>query len=340
MKLAIIGGLGFIGTNLVAKSNSYQCDSKEFKIKIIDNFSSDIYDSIYELPSQAPQLEKLRRDVSTPHGWVSGVSIHNVDISNSKENLFEYLDGADFIIHLAAATSVPKSIIHPINDAKSNIIGLLNVLESSKRVNPKRFIFASSNAPLGNAVLPVNETRPYQPRSPYAISKTAGEMYCKIYSEIHGLKSTVLRFSNVYGPFCYKKTSVVSALITNALNNLPLLIDGDGTQTRDFIYSGDLADAILACTNMDSTFSDFEIFQVATGIETSIIDLSSAIKDILKAEYKINVTLEHTASRIGDIHQNVSSIDKARDILNWSPQTSLHSGLTSTIQNLYSFLKR
>ena len=237
--------------------------------------------------------------------------------------------GADVVVHLAANTGVPLSMTAPLLDCLCNVVGTLNCLEAARASGVRRFIFASSGAPLGECETPIHEKVLPRPVSPYGVSQLAGEAYCSVYCHAFGLETIALRFSNVYGPLSAHKTSVVATFIQKALAGEDLEIFGDGNQTRDFIYVTDLIGAICKAAIADSIAG--ELFQVATAQETSIVLLTDKLIDALRSsgfDRKIQVTNE--APRSGDVRHNVANIGKARRMLGWQPVVSLDEGLKKT----------
>ena len=241
------------------------------------------------------------------------------------------------VVHLAAQTGVPGSLFDPRKDCETNVIGTLNLLEACRNERAKvgdgangghshcrRFIFASSNAPLGRQAPPATEDKAPLPISPYGASKLAGEAYCLAYHGSWGLETVALRFGNVYGPFSAHKNSVVAKFAKDILGQGPITLDGDGEQTRDFIYVGDLCRAVVLA--LESRVSG-EVFQIATGIETSIRTLAGLLQQIADDE---NLHISNGPARQGDIRRNYSSIEKARTLLGWEPQADLLYGVRAT----------
>jgi UDP-glucose 4-epimerase len=237
------------------------------------------------------------------------------------------IEGCSAVVHLAAQTGVPGSVEDPRTDCDINVLGTLNVLEAARRASsgdsPLRVVFASSNAPMGRQAPPAREDAAPLPVSPYGASKLAGEAYCLAYHGSFGLGTVALRFANVYGPRSGHKTSVVAAFIRDALAGAPLTVYGDGAQTRDFIYVDDLCRAVVAALQSDAAG---EIYQIATGVETSINELI----DILSEVSGRRLDVRRQPARVGDVARNFSDISKARDQLAWQPSVSLREGLSTT----------
>ena len=234
------------------------------------------------------------------------------------------------VVHLAANTGVGPSVENPRMDCLSNVLGTFNVLESARENNVRRFIFASSGAPIGECVPPIHEEMVPHPVSPYGASKLAGEAYCSAYFRTFSIETVALRFGNVYGPRSGHKNSVVAKFIRNALNGLPIQVYGDGNQTRDFLYIDDLVESIVQSSKMPNIGG--EVFQIATASETSIRQIVLEIQDALKSVNIELPTLEYTNPRLGDVHRNYSDTRKAESLLGWKPLTSRKEGLQKTVK--------
>ncbi len=308
----ITGGAGFIGLNLV----DYILKKKNYKIIVLDNLSS----------GNSGLLKKIVED--------NGL-IFNKKISPDKnflfvkadirdKNLDNIFEKTDFVVHLAAQTGVIPSIENPFKDAEINIIGTLNLLTLSVKHNIKKFIFSSSAAPLGEQIPPLNEGKVPSPLSPYGASKLAGEGYCKAFYGSFGLETVIFRFSNVYGIYSYHKGSVVAEFYKRIIKGKPIYVYGDGNQTRDFIFAKDLAKVIVETLEKNNIGG--EIFQLGTGVETSVNQLISYIKDIMNYSLEI----EYKPERKGEIRRNYASIEKAKKILGFEPEYDLKMGLKLT----------
>ena len=296
-KILVTGGAGFVGANLVrVLLNS------NFHVTVLDNLSVGNLDYIRDLE----------------------IKFVDADILDS-DAIDDAVSGHDGIVHLAAQTGVPGSLLDPRKDCETNIIGTLNLLEAARHHGIKRFVFASSNAPLGRQKPPATEDKAPLPISPYGASKLAGEGYCLAYHGSWGLGTVVLRFANLYGPFSAHKGSVVAKFVRDIEENGQIVIDGDGQQTRDFINVGDLCQAVVLA--LQSNVGG-EIFQIATGVETSIIELAQMVQQIMGH----NIVIDHGPDRQGDIRKNYSKVSKAQDVLGWVPKIPLEIGLQDSIR--------
>ncbi len=301
MKILVTGGAGFVGANLVRLLLE-----KGHKVRVLDNFSA-----------------------GTRH-YLDGLDLEIVegDILDT-EIVAQAVAGVDGIVHLAAQTGVPGSLKDPRRDCEVNVIGTLNMLEAARAEQERqgkqiRFVFASSNAPLGKQPPPATEDKAPLPISPYGASKLAGEGYCLAYNGSWGLGTVVLRFANLYGPYSLHKNSVVAKFFKDIQEKGQITIDGDGQQTRDFIYVDDLCRAVHLA--LESKISG-EVFQIATGVETSILELGMLMQEMTETK----VGLNHGPSRQGDIKKNYSKISKVHQYLDWYPIEDVSQGLRNTV---------
>jgi UDP-glucose 4-epimerase len=270
----------------------------------------------------------------TPHSsLLTSVELIVGDILDEKLAL-EAAKDMDIIVHLAANTGVGPSVENPRLDCVTNIIGTLNYLEAARHNKVKRFVFASSGAPVGECTPPIHEELPAHPVSPYGASKLAGEGYCSAYFRTFGVETVALRFGNVYGPLSGHKNSAVAKFIRQAMNGETLEIYGDGKQTRDFIYIGDLVRAVRLAATVEGIGG--EVFQIATNAETTIGELVELLIPILRQSGIENINVNHVSSRVGDVLRNFSDIKKANERLQWKAEVHLKNGLTKTLD----FFKR
>ncbi len=296
MNILITGGCGFIGTNLISK-----LEGKPYNLRILDNLSASAA-SKSDIDSKKLVIGDIRDEKLAD----------------------ELTKGVDVIVHLAAHTSVVGSVKDPKTDCDINIIGTLNLLRACVKNSVRRFIFASSNAAVGVHTPPIDEEKLPIPLSPYGASKLACEGYCSAFYRTFGIETVILRFSNVYGPNCLHKSSVVAKFIKALLNSKSLSIYGDGTQTRDFVYVGDICDAILLCLTKKDISG--ETFQIGTGIEVAVIELAKRIIAIDGRDTK----LDFKPPRKGEIFRNFSDIEKSNRVLGFKPRVMLDEGLRET----------
>jgi UDP-glucose 4-epimerase len=230
------------------------------------------------------------------------------------------------IVHLAAHTGVVPSVEDPRHDSEVNVGGTLNALLAARDGAAEAFVFASSGAPLGSVEPPGHEGLAPRPLSPYGASKLAGEGMCSAFAGSYGLPTTVLRFTNVYGPFSYHKGSVVARCLKRIMDGLPLTVYGDGTQTRDFLYVDDLCGAVVAALARKPRG---ELYQLGTGTETSVNEL---VEHLVALAPEGEVRIEHEPARPGEVLRAYSDIGKARRELGYDPATPLVEGLATTFE--------
>jgi UDP-glucose 4-epimerase len=240
----------------------------------------------------------------------------------------ELVGDHSLILHLAARNII-ASTANPLDDYATNIGGTLNVLMAARASKVDRVVYSSSASVYGNPrSIPINEDDPLWTLSPYAVSKLGGENYCTAFAESYGLRVTTVRYSNVYGPgqrpdnpYC----GVVSKFLVEAHAGRPITIHGDGEQTRDYTYIDDAVEATLLAGVHPR--AEGEVFNVGTGIETSVNRLAASIGEALE----VDVDLRHVDRRdIDNIRRRVVNIEKIRRMLRWTPQWTLDRGLVET----------
>lgn len=313
----ITGGCGFIGSNLIRRILE---DSPRSNIRVLDNLSSGTEDDLKKI-CKFENISCIKKPPVNIELYIG--DIRDEKICNAA------IIGIDVVVHLAASTGVAPSVQDPMFDFTNNVIGTLNLLNSARKVKLKKFIFASSGAPLGETSPPIHEELPTRPLSPYGASKLSGEGYASAYFHSYGIETVCLRFSNVYGPGSNKKESVIAKFIKNILSQNKINIYGDGNQTRDFIYIDDLIDAIAKAIQIDGVGG--EVFQIATNRETSINDLILIITKSFKNRLNSKIIIENKEKRLGDVQRNYSSINKAKKILRWTPKTKITEGIIKTV---------
>jgi UDP-glucose 4-epimerase len=311
----VTGGCGFIGVNLVRTLvKEGRC------IRVLDNLSVGSRDDL----KAVTDFTENGKDNPAP----GKVELMVGDIRN-EEDCRKAVRDMEVVVHLAAQTGVIPSIENPAFDCDQNVKGILNMLLAARDNNVGKFIMASSAAPLGEQEPPLHEKMVPVPLAPYGASKLAGEAYCSAFHASYGLDTVVLRFSNVYGPYSFKKGSVVALFFRRALAGKALIIYGDGEQTRDFIHSADLCRAIVLAAEKDASR---ETFQVATGRETTVNELAGKIKSLVERDSSLRVQIIREPPRKGEIIRNCSDISKARRMLGYDSKIDLRQGLEETWQ--------
>ena len=240
----------------------------------------------------------------------------------------------DAICHLAAQIDVRKSVDDPMYDASVNVLGTINLLEAARKSTARpRIVFSSTGGALyGDFVTPPSdEVTPKDPDSAYGVGKLAAEYYMAYFARVHGLETVALRFGNVYGPRQdpHGEAGVVAIFCNRILTGRPLTIFGDGTQTRDYVYVGDIARAIVTAATRElprMAQLDSRAFNLGTGVGTSVLDLASALKRAAKSD----AVVEHAPPRAGELQESVLDVSKAARELGWRPAMTIESGVAET----------
>lgn len=297
MQLLITGGCGFIGANLIAQLNRRTSD----KIRVFDNESMGRREHVAGL------------DCEFVHGDL-----------RDRAALGAALEGVDAVIHLAADTRVIDSIADPVFNMEVNVIGSLNLLEAMRARKINRLVNASTGgAIIGKAEGPVHEKMVPAPLSPYGASKLALEGYSSAYSECYGLRALSLRFSNVYGPRSFHKGSVVAAFFKRIAKQQPLIVYGDGTQVRDYVFVEDLCDGVIKGVNS----SEIGPVQLGSGRPLALNGLLDAMREVVApATFEV----DYQPFRAGEVRSTHCDVSKARAVLGFAPDTPLLDGLRKT----------
>jgi len=299
MKVLVTGGAGFIGSHVVDR-----LVLEGHEAVVVDNLSTGKRRNLnraarfYKIDIQSWRLERVFR--------------------NERPNV---------VMHLAAQMDVRKSVEDPIFDAQVNVLGMLNVLQHAVKHGVRKVIFSSSGGAIYDEqeVFPAPETHITQPLSPYGLSKLCGEQYLSYYQRVGGIQMVNLRYANVYGPRQdpYGEAGVVAIFIQKMLNNEQAIINGNGRQTRDFVFVDDVVEANLAVMGQDTQGT----YNVGTGIETSVNDL-------------FRILVEQTGSKCKELHGPAKKGEQARSVidptklrqeLSWEPRVELSEGLKRTV---------
>lgn len=303
MKYAVTGGAGFIGSHL-----SEALAEAGHEVLIIDDLSSGKIGNIAHLTP--------KETVTFIQGSITGFDL-----------LQKQFQGVDGVFHQAAFVSVPRSIKDPLLNHTINITGTLNVLLAAREAGVKKVVFASSAAVYGNLPeLPKREDMPVDPQSPYALAKLTGEYYCRLFSELYGLKTAALRYFNVYGPRQDPSSdyaAVIPKFIHRLKNGRPPVIYGDGEQTRDFVFVKDVVQANIKAMDSDAQ----GIFNVASGVQISVNDLATTLSRL----FGFSGIPVRAPGRAGEVKFSVADISKAGKSFTFHPEYSLDSGLKNSV---------
>jgi UDP-glucose 4-epimerase len=305
MKVLVTGGAGFIGSHIV------DALVDKYEVVVMDNLSSG------------------RMGFVNPKA-----KFYNCDVSNEThvKEAFDIEKGFDYIFHLAAQVSVPDSVDDPVNDAQINLLGLLNILQQTRKYKPKKVIFSSSGGAIyGEAdKIPTPEDYPIKSISPYGIAKYTSENYLYFFERQFGINYTVLRYANIYGPRqgVSKESGVISIFVKNFVKGKTSTIFGDGSAVRDYVYVKDVVKANLLAINKGSK----KRVNIATKVPTTTKELFYKLKE------KFNVDFEpiYSDERPGDIHTSLLDNSKAKEVLRWTPDYTLDKGLDETVEYFQS----
>lgn len=303
-KALVTGGAGFIGSHLVEALVTAGC-----QVAVLDNLSS----------GKTANLKHLE----------GHFSFFQEDIRNPK-TLDAALQGCEVVFHLAAIVSVPQTIENPIESAAVNDLGTLSLLDAARQKKVKRVVFSSSCAVYGDDPrLPKQETMTPKPLSPYAAQKLAAEYYTKLFNDLYGIETAVLRYFNVYGPRqdpASPYSGVISIFMTKALRNKPAVIYGDGNQTRDFVYVKDIVKANLLAATAGNAGG--RIVNIGSGQAVSINRLWQAICALSGRK----LDPRYASKRPGDIRESLAGTAAAKELLNFECEVSFEKGLAATFE--------
>jgi UDP-glucose 4-epimerase len=294
VRAIVTGGAGFIGSHVVDALLA-----RGDEVRVLDDLSSGKRENV-----PAAQLEV-------------------VDIREPLEDRFE---GAEVCFHLAAQVDLRVAVARPEHDARVNVLGTVNVLEAARR-HGTHVVFASTGGAIyGECDGPAPEDAPRRPISPYGVSKLAGEEYLAAYNRLHGTSHVSLRYGNVYGPRQdpHGEAGVVAIFFGRFAAGERPRIFGDGSQTRDYVYAGDVARATLAAAGKKG------VFNVGTGIETSVAELYRLCRRVAGSELEA----EHAEARLGELQRSVLDVSRAERELGWRPEVGLEDGLRRTWESL------
>lgn len=291
----VTGGAGFIGSHLATRLATHN------EVRVLDDYSTGERGAV---PDDAVRIDG--------------------DVTD-RDTVARAMEGVDVVFHHAAVVSVEESVSDPRRSHRVNVDGTLAVLDAARRTDA-RVVLASSAAVYGNpSSLPVTIDEPPAPQSPYGADKLALDGYANAYAETYGLPVVTLRYFNVYGPGQRGPYSgVIEAFVSRALAGEPLVVHGDGTQTRDFIHVSDIVRANLAAATTDHTGT---VFNIGTGESVSIRELAGIVRRVTGAE----VSIDHGAARQGDVEHSRAATARAHELLGFRAQVGLRDGLRDLV---------
>ena len=299
MKILVTGGAGFIGSHLLQLLQGQQ----GVEVVVYDNFSSGRREHVPKA------IRLVEGDVRDAEGLA---------------HLFAS-EGFDSVVHLAAQTMVPYSLSHPEEDCQINLLGLINILECCRKYAVKHIVFSSSAAVYGdNLNIPLHEEEKPMPTSAYGITKMASEHYLRMYHDLYGLNTTVLRFANVYGERqgAGGEGGVVSIFCKLLAAGQGVTVFGNGEQTRDFVYAGDIAEALWRGSQLEG----HHVINISTQKETSVNQLLAAFKQAVGREFPV----QYAPIREGDIFRSVLANGRCVELLGFCPAMNLQEGVART----------
>jgi nucleoside-diphosphate-sugar epimerase len=309
----VTGGAGFIGSHLVE-----ELLRRGERVRIVDNFSTGKRDNV----------EAATAAAVSSRGSASSPEIVTGDLAEDGAAQ-RAVEGIDFVLHQAAIPSVPRSVKDPVTSNRANIDATLNILVAARDAKVKRLVYAGSSSAYGDTpTLPKHEGMPTNPLSPYALQKLVGEQYLQLFTRLYGLETVTIRYFNVFGPrqdpgSAY--SGVISRFLLALTEGDQPTIYGDGEQTRDFTYVGNVVDGVLRA--LEAPRASGEVINVATGGRISLNDLLLTLQRLTgnpaKARYE--------AARAGDVRDSQADISKAERILGYRPSVDLEEGLRRTL---------
>lgn len=305
MRTVVTGGGGFIGSNLVDA-----LIERGDEVTVIDNLSTGRRENLERgLSRGALLVEADLRDGAAMRDIVSDAS-------------------PDAIFHLGAQIDVRKSVADPAFDASVNVIGTINMLEAARAAGVRRFVNSSTGGAIygEGRVIPAPETHPAEPEAGYGQSKLAAEGYCGLFNRLHGLATVSLRYGNVYGPRQdpLGEAGVIAIFCGKLVDGGRPTVFGDGLQTRDYVYVGDVVAANLAAADSDRTGA----FNIGLGVQSTVLDI---VEILGRLSGRPDFQAEHAPPRQGEIMHIALDASRARDELGWEPQVQLEEGLERTL---------
>lgn len=305
-KYLITGVAGFIGSNI-----AHTLIEKGEQVRGIDNFSHGRWENIADI---VKDFDFRRGDITDAHAIRSAC------------------EGMDYVLHQAALGSVPRSLVDPLSTNNANVVGTVNVLEAARDASVKRVIYASSSSVYGNTpTLPKREDMPLNPLSPYAVSKSAGELYCQSFNNVLGFETVCLRYFNVFGPRQHPTSqyaAVIPKFIRQMLSGEQPTILGDGAQSRDFTFVDNVVSANLLACQAPAHKACGRVFNVATGKNVSLNELYSMLQQITGYDASPLYALE----RKGDVRDSLADTVEAQQALGYKTLVEFREGLQKTVE--------
>ncbi|HTL80255.1 MAG TPA: SDR family oxidoreductase [Bacteroidia bacterium] len=306
-RFLVTGGAGFIGSHLV----DYLMTNGAKEVRVLDDVSTGFIQNIERFLDEK-NFKFIRESIT--------------DLSSCKKAC----DGIDIVLHHAALGSVPRSIDDPISTHNVNATGFLNMLVAAKEMKMKKFIYASSSSVYGDNEDEIKtEERVGKALSPYAVTKKLNEQYGKVFADVYGMDITGLRYFNIFGPRQSPTGAYAAAIplfIDGLLNNKPVFINGDGSQSRDFTFVENVVQANMKACGMEN--GNGEVFNIAAGGSISVREVFELLKKITGS----NVEVQHREGRKGEIRNSRADISKAKKAFGYSPEVNVEEGLVQTVE--------
>jgi UDP-glucose 4-epimerase len=304
-RVLVTGGAGFIGSNLV----DALLEDGSFVVRVLDSFTTGRRENLAHCVSDIELVEGDIRDAETVE---------------------EAVDGVQMVLHEAALPSVSRSVKAPVTSTAVNVEGTVKLLSAARHAGVRRLVFASSSSVYGDGhELPKTEAMQPRPMSPYAVTKLAAESFCRVFSEIYGFETVALRYFNVFGPRqdpTSQYSGVIAKFMTCALRGEPYTVFGDGTQSRDFSYVDNVVRANLLALRAPRLAG--EAINVACGDRITLLDMVAQLNDLVGAA----IPVEFVSRRQGEVEHSQASIERAREILGYTPVVGFREGLGRTLE--------
>ena len=300
----VTGGAGFIGSHIV-----HRLQREGAKVRVVDNLSTGKKERLRDIDSS---IELIEDDLTDRR--VCDRAVQDVE----------------YVLHQAAVPSVQRSIQDPLETNRANVIGTLNLLESCRQHGVRRLVYAASSSAYGDTqVLPKREDMAPNPLSPYALQKFVGERYCKLYNDLYGLETVSLRYFNVFGPGqdpWSEYSAVIPKFATRLQSRQPLVVFGDGEQSRDFTYVDNVVEANILAIKVQRTAG--AVVNVGCGESLTLNRLIRFLEEILQ----VQAVVGYEPPRRGDVRHSLADISLARDVLGYQPKVTLVEGLRRTVE--------